>query len=177
MSKKIGSLPDIEDATFLACLDPLAETLAAGLPWNEFAGPGEQSRAAGQTAAFPPKPGPDRTSGAAYDDPTPPLASGALSQLPSLAAWRSQADEEFAEFRAVDRFLAATDAEIAAAWQTYPRQLLGFLERISRMQQRRALQDQAMAMMMARVHATLLQAAAQPPQPTGAVRRQWPSLV
>ena len=30
MSKKPAALPDIEDATFAACLDPLAEALVAG---------------------------------------------------------------------------------------------------------------------------------------------------
>lgn len=151
MSRKASSLPDIEDATFLACLDPLAETLAASATWDE--------RVAGTTPALAaPNTGPSSPRLAATVDSIAD-ESPALLALPSLAAWRSQADEAFAEFWAIRRFVAVTDAELATAVQTYRPQIIGFLERISRMQQQRAAQDRAIAAVIARLHAAMLRAA------------------
>jgi len=176
MSRKGGGLPDIEDATFLACLDPLAGTLAATAPRYGLGGAADPPRAPVQPVPFQARSPANRAPNAARGEMMLPQRSADTPALPSLAAWRTQADEEYAELRAVDHLLAASDAELAAAWQTYPRQILGFLERISRMRQRRAAQDQAMATILARIHTTMLQAAAEAP-PSEPVQRQRPTLV
>ena len=75
----------------------------------------------------------------------------------ALAEWRSLADQEFAEFCAIELFLAKSDAELSAAVAAYPRQVLGFLERITRLEDRRALQQQAMTELLARMQMALMQ--------------------
>lgn len=171
MSKKPAALPDIEDATFAACLDPLAEALVAGAAED-----------AADRVANPDWPPPDPPRMARLGDPrSMPSAQGDLADPlepyrlrnavagdggirpvaaptpQALAEWRSLADQEFAEFCAIELFLAKSDAELSAAVAAYPRQVLGFLERITRLEDRRALQQQAMTELLARMQMALMQ--------------------
>ena len=175
MSKKPVSLPNIEDVTFLAYLDPLAEALGPApgydpglgmedLPWPELA-PNRLPSGPGWAPSQEPPAMPIRGER--------PRASAACSATPpSLAAWRSQADEEFADLRAVAVFLAKTDAELATMVQAHPRQVLGFMERISRIQQRRAAQSENLAALMTRVHGVMLRAATDAGQRHGEADRR-----
>jgi hypothetical protein len=75
------------------------------------------------------------------------------------------------------RFVARSDAELAAAVAAHPREMLGFVARLSRLQQRRAAQQQAMAALLERMHQAMLRAASasRPAVPDGS--RSRPRIV
>jgi hypothetical protein len=168
MSRKPVELPHIEDAAFAACLAPLAEAfISSGEaetrahardpgtrldPGHAPHGPGDFGYQ-GPTLRL-------RTAGAVGGACTPPGAAGLSTISPALAEWRSLADQEFAEFCAIELFLAKTDAELSAAVLEYPKQMLGFLARLARIESRRALQHQAMTELMARIQMAMIQAEA-----------------
>ena len=168
MSRKPVELPHIEDAAFAACLAPLAEAFISSGEAETRAhthdpgarlDPGRASTwAGGFRVSRPDAPITQRRCGGRAC--TPPGAAGLSPISPALAEWRSLADQEFAEFCAIELFLAKTDAELSAAVLEYPRQMLGFLARIARIESRRALQHQAMTELMARIQMAMIQAEA-----------------
>lgn len=172
MSKKAAALPHIEDATFAACLAPLAGSLVAGAG-NNASGNGadgngadgeEHAPAVGQrvppgVAEFADQAStqPWHATGTAGAAHLQPGATASRSTRQALAAWRSLADQEFAEFCAIDQFLAKSDAELAAAVLHYPRQVRGFLARLMRIEHRRTAQQQTMTDLIARIEMALIQ--------------------
>ena len=94
----------------------------------------------------------------------------------ALAEWRSLADEEYAEFCAIDLFLAKTDAELCAAAAAYPEQILGFLARMSRIEDRRALQQRAMTALMERIRMAMIQAEIEAGMDHAHAKAAWGSL-
>lgn len=88
--------------------------------------------------------------------------TGASPTPRALAEWRSLADQDFAAFCTIELFLAKTDAELAAAVMEYPKQILGFLARIARIESCLAVQQQAMTELMARIEVAMMQTDADP---------------
>ena len=187
MSKKPAALPHIEDATFAACLAPLAGSLVAGAgngasgngaSGNGASGNGadgngadgeEHAPAVGQrvppgVAEFADQAStqPWHATGTAGAAHLQPGATASRSTRQALAAWRSLADQEFAEFCAIDQFLAKSDAELAAAVLHYPRQVRGFLARLMRIEHRRTAQQQTMTDLIARIEMALIQVETDP---------------
>ncbi len=165
MSKKPLAQPHIEDATFAACLAPLAvawianadaEIRSHGSDW----GPPDPPRIASRPADLTHR-GPAhrlRNDGAVGDACILPGATGVSPTPQALAEWRSLADQEFAAFCTIESFLAKTDAELADAALAYPRQIAGFLERMTRMENRRSLQHQVTIELMARLQMAMIEA-------------------
>jgi len=156
MSRKAAELPDIEDTAFAACLAPLSD----GLPRLPETSSDDFCRATLTQDLAPPSAGERCFSvpGTRPEAP-PPLNLEDTEAIPlNLAEWRSVADQEYAEFRVIQSFLAKTDAELMAAAQAYPRQILGLLARVSRLQLRRAAQHETAALLVGRLHAAMLKA-------------------
>ena len=135
MIRKPPALPDIEDATLRACLAPLMDATNAG---------GDM---AGRTPLSDPISRPSRPRhlpSGSNDNPAPlPDAVHTLNRASSgtprtLAAWRAQADDEFAAFRMIELFLAMTDAELLTAVTDFPRQIGGTIARLARIKRRLA---------------------------------------
>ncbi|MGA3401122.1 MAG: hypothetical protein ABSC95_18050 [Acetobacteraceae bacterium] len=165
MSRKPAALPHIEDATFAACLAPLAEALMSHADAEIRSHTADRAPTEPQPvpagSADRGYPGPVhrlRNAGAAGDAGIAPGSAGVSPTPQALAEWRLVADQEFATFCTIELFLAKSDAELSAAVLAYPRQIVGFLERIARMEHRRALQHQAMIELMTRIQMAMMEA-------------------
>ncbi len=129
MSKKSVELPNIEDATLRACLAPLVGALHAS---------GETTRPAGATVDR--KREQSGTPVGLNDNPLPAEGATLVDDIPSVPDRRSTEEEDAGVFRTIELFLAMTEAELNEAAATFPRQVGGTLERISRIKRRLATQ-------------------------------------
>jgi hypothetical protein len=140
MTKKPPTLPNIEDATLVACLAPLVDAMNANVdtvaPVTQAAAP-----VSIPTAHLPGLPhGPSISN----DNPVPAADSTAARVheccvLPrTLAEWRSLADDDFGAFRMIEHFLGMTDTELETVAAEFPRQIAGTVGRILRLKKRLA---------------------------------------
>ena len=137
MSRKPPELPNIEDATLVACLAPLMGAMHAGS-----------------------EPGPTRTAETRAEAPihdrlgsndNKRQAVGSRDQRPpeDLDAWRSRADDDFGMFRVIERFLSMTDAELDGAAAAFPKQIGATAVRISGLKRRLADQYDRVTIVLA----------------------------
>ena len=159
MNKKPPELPNIEDATLLACLAPLMEAMHAG---------------GDAMAIHPPLPNPAPRPprmpaglpAGSNDNPSPrPEATGTIDrQDPATpktrAEWRSLADDEFGAFRMIELFLTMSDAELLIAAADFPKQIGGTVARIARIKRRLAAQYDLATTAVALLERALARAAA-----------------
>ena len=129
MSKKSFELPNIEDATLRACLAPLMDALhaAAEMTHPDHATAGREPRRSAGPVGL-------------NDNPAPTERANPAGGVASAADQRSIEAEDAGVFRTIELFLAMTEAELNEAAATFPRQVGGTLERISRIKRRLAAQ-------------------------------------
>lgn len=89
----------------------------------------------------------ERTRSAREQATDAPLVSG------SLAAWRTEADADYAMLHMIAQFNAKTDAELAAAAAAFPRQVGGMRDRLTRMEARLAQRQDAVTALLDRLEA------------------------
>ena len=127
MNKRPPELPNIEDATLLACLAPLMEAMHARA---EQATPAPLVDLPVERSAEP------RDFAAGSNDNPPPVDQQSEDMPGTRAEWRSLADDDFGAFRTMELFLAMTDAELETAAAEFPRQIGGTIARIGRIKRR-----------------------------------------
>ena len=155
MTRRPPELPNIEDATLLACLAPLMEAMHARVE------PAVAALAIDLSAERSAKPrlAPAGSPAGSNDNPAP-------GDRPSVdtpgtrAEWRSLADDDFGAFRTIELFLAMTDAELETAAAEFPRQIGGTIARIGRIKRRLSKQYDTVTTVTALLERAVARAAA-----------------
>ena len=121
MNRKPPELPNIEDATLVACLAPLMSGVKPAIDDRAQQISGLATRPSGSN-----------------DNTTPPSRNHDTADHGPASDFRVQADDDAGAFRMIARFLDMTETELFAVATDFPTQISGALSRIADVKQRLA---------------------------------------